>query len=280
MKPIQIFTLTTIAGCILFSCTTYRYINSASPPNVPLFKEKGESKVTAYYSGEGGSDITQKYAHGFDVHGAYALSNHWAVTAGYFFRREKDYYTTRNSIFDSSDVRYKRNILDVGAGYFVFLDASKKISANIYAGIGEGNFSINDAGFNDSLAYNRFHNSSITKWYIMPSLNFFSSQSFRFSFATKFSFVHYGKIQTSYTGYELSYFGLDKIANTTLYFFEPAFSFQFGSREVPWLGINIVSSFTSDYHSHDDYNESHLNVRGANLSIGLSADFSKMKKKK
>ncbi len=280
MKPIQILALTAIASCMLFSCTTYRYIYAASPPNVPLFKEKGESKVTAYYSGGRGGDITNKYAHGFDIHGAYALSNHWAVTAGYFFRREKDYYTTFHSIFDSSDVRYKRNILDVGVGYFVFLDASKKISANIYAGVGEGKFSINDAGFAGSLAYSRFHNSSITKWYVMPSLNFFSRQSFRFSFATKFSFVHYGKIQTSYTDYELSYFGLNKIANATLYFFEPAFSFQFGSRDIPWLGINIVSSFTSNYHSHDDYNESHLDVRGANFSIGMSVDFSKMKEKK
>ena len=280
MKPIQILALTTIASCMLFSCTTHRYIYTASPPNVPFFKKKGDSKVTAYYSGDGGSNITQKYAGGFDVHGAYALSNHWAVTAGYFFRRERDYYTTFRSIFDSSDVRYKRNIFDVGAGYFVFLDASKKISANIYAGIGTGKFSINDAGFANSLPYKRFHNSSITKWYIMPSLNFFSRQSFRFSFATKFSFVHYGNIQTSYTGSELSYFGLDKIANATLYFFEPAFSFQFGSRDVPWLGINIVSSFTSNYHSHDYYNESHLDVRGANFSIGMSADFSKMKKKK
>jgi hypothetical protein len=280
MKPIQILVLITTASCILFSCTTYRFIYTASPPDIPLFKKKGESKVTAYYSDNKSSDITNKYAHGFDLHGAYALSNHWAVTASYLFRREKDYYTTRNSIFDSSDVRYKRHLLDAGVGYFVFLDASKTISGNIYAGVGGGKFSINDAGFVDSLPYNRFHNSSITKWYIMPSLNFFSRHTFRFSFATKFSFVHYGKIRTSYTGSELSYFGLDKIANATLYFLEPAFSFQFGSRYVPWLAINIVSSFTSDYNSYDDSNESHLAVRGGNFSIGMSVDFSKMKKKK
>ncbi len=148
------------------------------------------------------------------------------------------------------------------------------------AGIGEGKFTINDNGLVDSLPYSRFHKSSVTKWYLMPSLNFFSQQSFRFSLATKFSFIHYGKIQTSYTDDELSYFGLDKITNTTLYFFEPAFIFQFGSVHVPWLGISIISSFASAYHAHDDSDNSRLNVRGFNFSIGLSLDLSKIKKKK
>ena len=140
MKPIRIFTLTTIAGCMLFSCTTYRYIYTASPPDIPLFKEKSESKVTAYYSGNRSGNLTNKYAHGFDLHGAYALSNHWAVTASYLFRREKDYYTTLNSIFDSSDVRYKRNILDAGVGYLFFSMLLKKFRQTYMPVLEKGNF--------------------------------------------------------------------------------------------------------------------------------------------
>ncbi len=73
---------------IFTSCNTYRYIYSASPANTPYFKEKGESKITAYYSTAGGNSITKEYAHGFDLQGAYAFGDHWALTVGYFNRKE------------------------------------------------------------------------------------------------------------------------------------------------------------------------------------------------
>ena len=97
----------------------------------------------------------------------------------------------------------------------------------------------------------------------------------RFSFAAKFSYVHYGKVQTSYTFDELTYFGLDEIANKTVHFFEPSFNIQFGVPEYPWIKIDTEVSGTSYYHSGSP----HLNVRSSNGSIGLSFDFSKMKKK-
>lgn len=46
------------------SCTTNRYIYSASPANNPYFTKKGDSKLTGYYSSDAGSDATEKYARG------------------------------------------------------------------------------------------------------------------------------------------------------------------------------------------------------------------------
>jgi hypothetical protein len=258
------------------SCTTYRYIYSASPANNPYFTEKGESKLTAYYSSSNNNPLTKEYAHGVDLQGAYAIGNHWALTAGYFNRRERDVYRSSFNLYDSSVVQYKRNLFDFGGGYFITLNTKKNITANLYAGFASGKFSFDDNGLDkNQLVYNRYHESAITKWFFQPSINFMPGRYVRFSFAAKFSYVHYGKIQTSYTSDELQYFGLDRIANRTITFFEPSLNIQFGISKYPWIKIDAVYSGTSNVY-HD---KPRLDVRSPNGSIGLSFDFSKMKKK-
>jgi hypothetical protein len=274
MRNKSFFIVLIITGSFT-SCNTYRYIYSASPPNNPCFKEKGESKVTAYYSSAGNNRLTKEYAHGVDLQGAYAMSNHWAITAGFFNRREKDKYSGSYNLFDSSVVRYKRNLYDIGGGYFTSIDKKKTLTANLYAGFAGGKFSFEDNGKDDShVDYARYHESAIGKWFFQPSINFMPVNYVRFSFAAKFSYVHYGKIQTSYTANELAYFGLDKIANKTVNFFEPSFNIQLGIPEYPWIKIDAEVSSTSYNHSYSP----HLNVRSSNGSIGLSFDFSKMKR--
>jgi hypothetical protein len=258
------------------SCNTYRYIYSASPANNPYFREKGESKVTAYYSTAGNNRITKEYAHGFDFQGAYAFGNHWALTAGYFNRKEKDVYGRSFNMFDSSVVRYKRNLLDIGGGYFIHLNPGKNITANLYAGFAKGKFSFKDNGKDiNHFDYNRYHESAINKWFIQPSINFMPGEYVRFSFAAKISYVHYGKIQSSYIPDELEYFGLERITNRTLGFFEPSLNFQTGIPQYPWVKIDAALSGTSYYYSGN----SRIDVRGSSASIGLNFDFSKMKKK-
>lgn len=259
----------------LSSCTSPRYIYSASPTNNPYFKEKGESKIAAYYSSGNHNQLTKGYAAGFDLHGAYAIGKSWALTAGYFNRRERDVYGSSYNLYDSSVVQYKRSLFDLGGGYFKPLNLKKTIIANIYAGFASGNFSFEDNGLdNNNSPYSRYHKNAITKWFFQPSINFIPG-NVRFSFAAKFSNVHYGKSQTSYTLDELQYFGLDKIANKSIIFFEPSFDLQFGIPKYPWVKIDFVFSSTSNYLGSPN-----LNVRDINGSIGLCFDFSKLKKNK
>ena len=164
----------------LSSCSTYRYIYSASPANNPYFTKKGESKLTGYYSGAGNSSRLEK-ADGFDLHAAYAIGDHWAVTTGYFNRRERDTYnySRNNTPFDSSVINYKRNLFDIGAGYFLTLNPKKTITFNLYGGMATGKFSFEDNGTNNGANYNRFHSSDISKWYFQPSINFMPGKYFR-----------------------------------------------------------------------------------------------------
>jgi hypothetical protein len=265
---------------ILFSssCASRRYIYSSSPANDPYFSGKGQSQLSALYSFSGANDdaSTTGYAHGYDMQGAYSIADHWALTAGYFNRKEKNIYSyySFNSPFDSSIVKYKRNLVELGAGYFLPLDREKDIFFNLYGGIGFGKFSFDDNGINNGTAYNRYHTSNITKWFFRPAINVTTGRYFRAALLLGSSLVHYGNIHTSYTATELQSFSLDRIANRTLYFFEPGINFQFGVPEFPWIKLDMSISGVS-HSSVDDI----LGVRGANTSIGLTFDPSARKRK-
>ena len=270
-------TLTIFAIIIIIaasSCVSRRYIYSASPPNNPYFSKKGQSQLTGYYSSSNSNNLSAEFADGFDLQGAYAVSDHWAITAGYFSRKEKDVYNyyTYNSSFDSSVVIYKRNLVDLGGGYFFSLNPKNTIIFNAYGGVGFGKFSFDDNGTAGNFAYNRYHSSNITKWFFQPSINFTTGDYFRCAFILKSSLIHYGDIQTSYTVTELSDFSLDKIANKTLYFLEPGLNFQFGIPKYPWVKLDMSISSVS-YTAQNT-----LGVRSGNASIGLSFDLSEIKK--
>jgi hypothetical protein len=264
------------------SCNTPRYIYSPSAPNNPYFKEKGDSKLSTYYtSGVRLRNRIGRENYGFDLQTAYAISNKWALTAGFFNRKEKDIYPSRNdnyfnSYFDSSAVKYNRRITDFGGGYFIPLDRSRSVYFAMYSGLGLGKFSFTDNGIDKArVNYSRFHHSAITKWFVQPSLNLFDGNYLRVSFIAKFSFVHYGNIATSYTNDELQFYWLDKIKNKTIGYIEPSLNMQFGIPPAEWVKIDGGFTFSSDPF----YKNPQLQARVFNASIGLSFDFTKLKKK-
>jgi hypothetical protein len=262
-----------------FSCRTQRYIYSPAAPAIPYFLKKGDSKLSAFYSsGDNGvNTINQeiilphrKANDGFDIQAAYALTNHWAVMFNQFYRKEIDTYSKDKNVFDTSIVNYKRNIAELGVGYFVALNSKKTVTYNIYGGIGIGKFSINENGYdNSSVPYVRYLDNNITKTFLQGGFNFILSEYIRFSLGGRLSFVHYGKNYTSYTAYEQQYFSLDKIAENTIGFFEPTFNMQLGIPKVNW--VKIEGSVTTCSSPPTNYPAS----RGFNASIGLTFDIAK-----
>jgi hypothetical protein len=270
MKTKKLFFAILLFACFV-SCSSNRYIYSASPPNNPYFKEKGESKFAAYYSSSKDNASAKEFANGWDLQGAYAIGEHWALTASLFNRREQDVYkyNSSNNPFDSSVVKYKRNMFETGGGYFISVNPKKTITINLYGGAAFGKFSIDDNGINGNTNYNRTHSSKITKWFLQPSVNFMPGKFIRLSFSIKTSNVHYGNIQTNYTNNELLYFNLYILNNKTLNFIEPCWNFQFGLPKYPWVKLDWIISGVSNNLVYIE------NVRQNNVSIGLTFDFSK-----
>ena len=271
MKIHQLLFAIVLLLCIT-SCSSNRYIYSASPANNSYFQKKGESKLAAYYSSSNDNTSAKEFANGWDLQGAYAIGDHWALTASYYNRKERDvynYYRYRNP-FDSSVVKYKRNLFEMGGGYFISLNQKKTITVNLFGGAAFGKFSFDDNGLDGTMAtYSRNHSSNITKWFFQPSINFMPGRYVRFSFILKSSYVHYGNIQTNYTANELQYFNLNIINNRTLNFIEPCWNFQFGLPKYPWVKLDWIVSGISNNPFYIE------NVRQNNSSIGLTFDFSK-----
>jgi hypothetical protein len=261
----------------LISCRTPRFIYSPAPPNNPYFREKGESKLAAYYSTAANeNDLQDEYNDGLDLQAAYAVSDHWALTADYFKRNEKDVFLNYDrSFFDSSVVRYDRHLSNFGAGYFMPITKDKQIMFNVFGGLGFGKFSFTDNGIDNGNNYSRYYNSDMTKWYIQPAINFFPGKYFRTGLIGKVSWVHFGAVATSYTPAELEYYDLDLLPGKTLSFFEATWNMQLTFNKMNWLYLD--GGFTLCSEPFD--NAINLEARNFNASIGLSIDFSKMKKK-
>lgn len=266
-----------ISSVTLISCRTPRFIYSPAPPNNPYFREKGESKIAAYYSTAASeNDLQGEYNDGVDLQAAYAISDHWAITADYFKRNEKDVFSNYDrNFFDSSVIRYDRHLKNFGAGYFMPITKDKQIMFSIFGGLGFGKFSFTDRGLDNNISYSRYYNSDMSKWYIQPSVNFFPGKYFRTGLISKVSWVHFKNPTTSYTQPELEYHDLNLLPGKTLSFFEATWNMQVTFNKMNWLYLDGGLTICSD--PFDD--AINLEARNFNASIGLSIDFSKMKRK-
>ena len=260
----------------IVSCRTPRYIYSPAPPNNPYFREKGESKLAVYYStGGDANELAAEYNNGYDVQGAYAISNHVALTADFFKRNEKDSISNYDrTYFDRSVVRYNRHITSFGGGFYGDL-FDKHIYCNIYGGVGFGKYSFSDNGIDNGTFYTRDYKSHMTKWYIQPSINFFSKY-LRTGLIGKMCWVHFDNISTSYTPAELVYLNLDRLPGRTLIFFEASWNLQATFKNMNWMFIEGSITASTDPF---DRNTVNLEARNFNASIGVGFDFSKMKMK-
>jgi hypothetical protein len=249
--------------CVLASCTTPRYVYSPSAHNVPVLTKKGDSKIGAVYStnftGEETRDDQKidNRSRGYDLHGAVAITDHFAVQASHFYRWEK---TTGGA--DSTTLRYKRHLTEFGLGYYLPLTTKKNTFFQFFGGIGLGRFSFTDV---DRVASN-YHQANITKVYLQPAILFRSKGSFSGSVSLRGSIISYSRIKTSYSASQLDDYNLDSLNNRAKFFFEPAFTGSFGFKGLPGLRLEFQGglSFLAA-HSWIDY-------RIVNFSAGAWVD--------
>ena len=221
---------------IMISCNTPRYIYSPSAHNVPVLTKKGDSKLGAVYStnftGEEKRDgnLIDNRSRGFDLHGAVAITDHFAVQAGHFYRWEKS-----SGAKDSLTIRYKRNLTEIGLGYYLPINDKKNVIFQFFGGGGFGKFNFTD---NSRSGYN-FHEANIAKIYLQPAFLFRSKGSFTSSVSLRASIINYSGIKTNYTATQLSDFNLDNLTGRAKIFFEPAFTGSFGFKNVPGLRFEL-----------------------------------------
>lgn len=198
------------------------------------------------HSGDGSNDTNK--VRGADVMGAYAITNHIAVTGSYHYRNERNYYLPyRSSPFDTSLVNYKRRMWELGIGYFASLNKRNTITANIYMGAGSATYNIKDEGTNGSAKYSRYHNSKPFKLYFQPGVNFMTG-SVRFGTALRLNILTYKNVMTNYSNEELAYIHLDELNNKTLLFPEFVLTTAYRFPKYPWIALEgqVSVNFNDD----------------------------------
>lgn len=265
----------------LSSCYTPRYVYSPPAQNVPLLTEKGDSKLGIVYSTNltGTKPIDNQkfkgYSNGIDIHSAYAINNKFAVQANFFSRSEMnggDFSGTR----DSAVIRYKRNLTEIGAGYYTQLSGGKSSGTyfQIFAGGGIGQFSFTDNGRdNNNVQTLNFHQSKIAKFYFQPAILFQSRKQVEVALSSRFSIINYNNIKTDYTNDELARYELAELSNGPVVFWEPAFVNAIGLGKIPvrieyQFGLSVLMS------------RRFIDARSFNFSFGLQSDMVSLFKKK
>ncbi len=262
---------------LISSCYTPRYMYSPAAHNVPVLVKQGDSKLAANYSSDlSGNPFTstdgareRKKSEGYDLQGAVAVTNHFAIQANYFNRTERNKGDEGN--LDNSVINYRRKLTEFGLGYFSSIHRRDKVMFQVFAGAGKGHFKFTDVG-NDlnSIPYTRFHQADIIKFYVQPAFTFRVRDNFALSVSSRHSFINFSNIRTDYSPLELQDYQLEDLEFGYRAFWEPGFTNTIGFNKLPGLKLEyqlstalLVSQRTIDYRSF-------------NFSLGLVLDIPKL----
>jgi hypothetical protein len=266
----------------LSSCYTPRYMYSPTNTNVPNLTRKGDSKLAAYYASGlktriTDNDVTRDRSsfrnHGFDIQGAYAVTNHIGLVASHSNRYEKNSGNFANTV-DSAIITYRRRVTELGVGYFGRFAKNKSLF-QLFAGYSFGRFSLADEGRDVSSGlYTRFHTTTVKKIFLQQAIQADLSAYFTTSFANRFNFVFFSNIRTDYTPQEQEAYLLNNLDGRVSVFWEPAIINNFGFKKLPGLRFEAQLGFASLI------SRKFIDYRSVNISIGAMADVKKLFSKK
>jgi hypothetical protein len=274
MKSILTNLLLPVTALLLFaSCKSYHYMYAPVATSTPMFNKKGESDVSALYS-FGSIFRTNVHTHndGYDLQGAYAVSDHFALTAAFSHRHERNVYDSTNTFGNTvnSSLSYRRNTTLLGVGYFTPCNASGSSFFDLYAGYGIGRYQLDDDGVAPGPLYHQFHDCNVNNYYVQPGFHFNGRGAMQVSLATRINTISYYNIATDYTAAQEKSYNMAVIRNTVFSFLEPSFTIRGWAPGAPWIRIEFQASTSIKL------NNTALYYRESYLSLGLSFDLSRL----
>jgi len=220
---------------LLPSCTRH-VAYSPAVQNVPGFKEKNESRISAAIA-----TPASRGESSFTIQGAYAVTNHFAVLASYNGtingHSVLGYNERKYEPMDAEE--YKRNSTEFGAGFFYPISADKKTILETYAGYGFGGNKIAELNNNTITG---FHNSKTTRFFLQPIISFHLSRYATLSIPFRFTSVGYSDIKTNFTQGHLDTFQFSGLAKKRVAFLEPGCVLSVGLNNFPWIRIQCQAN--------------------------------------
>ncbi len=274
MKSILTRLLLPVTALLLFaSCKSYHYMYAPAPPVTPMFNKKGESNVSAVYSfGSLFMTYVLTQNDGYVLQGAYAVSDHFALTAAFSHRHERNVYDSTNTVGNAvnSSLSYHRNTTLLGVGYFTPCNASGSSFFDLYAGYGIGRYQLDDDGMAPGPSYHQFHDCNVNNYYVQPGFHFNGRGATQVALATRINTISYYNISTDYTAAQEKSYNMAVIRNTVFTFLEPSLTIRGWAPGSPWLRMEFQMSTSIKL------NNTALYYRETYLSLGLSFDLSRL----
>ncbi len=261
----------------LSSCYTPRYVYSPAAHNVPVLIKKGDSKLAINYAANladnnvKDSVPVRAKARGYDLQAAYAFTKHWAAQVNYYHRTERNAGDFDAGIRDSVVINYKRDLSEIGVGYFQPLHSNSRAIFQVFAGIGFGKFSLNDNGKDQNrVLRSRYHQMNVMKLFIQPAFTIRGKNNFAGSFSSRLSVIYFKNIITDYNPAELDKYKLDSLSYSPRVFWEPAIVNTFGFKKLP--GVQLEFQLGLAFLVSKRF----VDARAFNFSGGLLFDLPKL----
>ncbi|NCU04086.1 MAG: hypothetical protein GXC73_08885 [Chitinophagaceae bacterium] len=269
-SQLHLFAAAVLLSLLLSSCTLFRFAYSPTIQQIPAFKEKNESRVVASVA-----STLVGTENSYSLQGAYAVSDHFALTAAWngSLRSQDELTTSSGNNTNTEVVKYNRSSAEFGAGIFYPISKDKQVFFELYGGYGFGTNDITDNIISNS-GSTGFHNSKTNRFYFQPSISFHPGNNFTITPALRFTSIGYTGIKTNYDNNELESYQLLDIARKRLLFVEPALMTSFGFESAPWFRIQAQINGSMLTGS------SNTNYRSNYFSVGFQFDPVKAIKKK
>lgn len=165
--------------------------------NAPLFREQGEAQISAYLT-----------SGGFDAQGAYALTDHVALTGSYSYGSQKQSNPQSNPM----DYTRKNSYGEVGIGYY---DRTRSSRYEILAGYGIGQGTSSDQYYFFGLNNTVVATAKMQRIFLQPTLGT-NNRDVNLSFTPRLSYVKYTEFTNDATG------NTQKPNENAIIFLEPA----------------------------------------------------------
>ncbi len=257
---------------VFYSCYSPRYIYSPPIQDVPSLNKKNDAEISAFYAGT--FDLLNKKgdnSYGFDMHAAWAFSNHFAAIIHETIQRENNDANDTYFYGDTSALSYKINATEIGAGYFSSLTENNKMRFQAFAGAAFGSLQIGDAYVSGNVFTNKFYNSKVTKFFVQPSFLYNATPNFSTALSSRFTELLFTHIKTNYTKEEEDNYILDSVGTAPVFFWEPAITYTFSLKKFP-IKFRLQGTLAVLI------NHQFVQYKTANVGVGLVATIDKKRR--
>lgn len=228
----SIIILTVSLSVLFYSCAdslhpVSYYAYTPFPVNAPLLKEKNEIQIRAQLiAGLRDPESDKGKVRGGNLQAAYAVSNHIGIIGSYTYSNEFEDYNTGSSYAET--ISYKKNMAEIGAGYFTPVSKNKRAALEVYAGYSAGQSNIENEAF--GLGPAGEYSGRIQRFYVQPAFALHITQNLRMGFLIRTSFMKFRNGGTYYPDDKLREMEQRHIA-----FLEPSFVIQFPVGSLNWI---------------------------------------------